>query len=66
MNPGNQQAIASARRLEPIVAERREKLKEEMLGRSAWLIDFVFLFIDVIFKIPYHCKNACSHFLSVD
>jgi hypothetical protein len=32
LNPGNQQAIASSRRLEPIVAERREKLKEEMLG----------------------------------
>lgn len=32
-DPGNQQARGSARRLEPIVAERREKLKEEMIGK---------------------------------
>eukprot|EP00250_Pteridium_aquilinum_P019387 c24408_g1_i1 orf=242-1048(-) len=33
LNPGNQQARVSAKRLEPIVAERREKLKEEMIGK---------------------------------
>ncbi|MCO5589444.1 hypothetical protein L7F22_043411 [Adiantum nelumboides] len=33
LDPRNQQARANARRLEPIVAERREKLKEEMIGK---------------------------------
>lgn len=33
LSPGNQQARVSARKLEPIVAERREKLKDEMIGK---------------------------------
>eukprot|EP00850_Spirogloea_muscicola_P023508 SM000362S13795 [mRNA] locus=s362:44555:46139:- [translate_table: standard] len=33
VDPGNRQAAAAARRLEPVVAEKREKLKEEMMGK---------------------------------
>ncbi|KAH7437827.1 hypothetical protein KP509_05G091000 [Ceratopteris richardii] len=33
LDPGNKQCRANALRLEPIVAERREKLKEEMIGK---------------------------------
>lgn len=33
IEPQNKQAIASVRRLEPIVAEKQEKMKEEMLGK---------------------------------
>eukprot|EP00245_Coleochaete_scutata_P009137 TRINITY_DN2949_c1_g1_i1.p1 TRINITY_DN2949_c1_g1~~TRINITY_DN2949_c1_g1_i1.p1 ORF type:complete len:448 (+),score=100.46 TRINITY_DN2949_c1_g1_i1:180-1523(+) len=33
LDPGNKQAHEAVRRLEPIVAEKREKLKEEMLGK---------------------------------
>lgn len=33
LNPGNQQASSDIKRLEPVVAERREKMKEEMIGK---------------------------------
>lgn len=33
LESNNQTAAAAVKRLEPIVAERREKLKEEMIGK---------------------------------
>ena len=33
LNPGNAQAKANIRKWEPIVAERQEKMKEEMMGK---------------------------------
>ena len=33
LNPSNQEARANARKWEPIVAERQEKMKEEVLGK---------------------------------
>lgn len=41
IDPSNDQARKSIRRLEPLAAEKREKMKEEMIGESL----FVFLFI---------------------
>lgn len=33
IDPHNRQSVASVRRLEPVVAEKQEKMKEEMLGK---------------------------------
>ncbi|KAG0470589.1 hypothetical protein HPP92_016651 [Vanilla planifolia] len=33
IDPSNDQAIRNIRRLEPLAAEKREKLKEEMMGK---------------------------------
>ncbi|XP_002980175.2 tetratricopeptide repeat protein 1 [Selaginella moellendorffii] len=33
LDPANKEAAKAVRRLEPVVAERREKMKEEMLGK---------------------------------
>jgi len=41
IDPSNDQARKTIRRLEPLAAEKREKMKEEMIGES----HFVFLFI---------------------
>lgn len=32
LDPGNAAAVAKAAKLEPVVLERREKMKEEMIG----------------------------------
>lgn len=34
LDPSNSQAQRSIRRLEPLAAEKREKMKEEMIGKS--------------------------------
>lgn len=35
LDPGNTVAVAKTGRLEPVVAERREKMKDEMIGEPA-------------------------------
>lgn len=42
LDPGNTVAVAKTARLEPVVAERREKMKDEMIGAAA--DDAVFIF----------------------
>ena len=32
LDPSNEQAVRALRRLEPLAAEKREKMKEEMIG----------------------------------
>ena len=34
IDPSNDQARKAIRRLEPLAAEKREKMKEEMIGKS--------------------------------
>ena len=38
LDPGNTVAIAKTKRLEPIVTERREKMKDEMMGGFSLLL----------------------------
>jgi hypothetical protein len=35
LDPGNTVSVAKVARLEPVVAERREKMKDEMIGAAA-------------------------------
>ena len=40
LDPGNTVSVAKVARLEPVVAERREKMKDEMIGAVQGLLDF--------------------------
>jgi hypothetical protein len=46
MDPSNQQATRSLFRLEPLAAEKREKMKEEMIGNV----------------LPFFCKYQKQHY----
>jgi hypothetical protein len=43
-DPSNDQAKKTIRRLEPLAAEKREKMKEEMIGELKGAATFFFLF----------------------
>lgn len=38
LDPGNTVSVAKVARLEPVVAERREKMKDEMIGAVSGLL----------------------------
>lgn len=38
LDPSNEQARRALRRLEPLAAEKREKMKEEMIGTALSLL----------------------------
>ncbi|XP_021683850.1 uncharacterized protein LOC110667347 isoform X2 [Hevea brasiliensis] len=41
LDPSNEQAKKAIRRLEPLAAEKREKMKEEMIGSTQWEVKMV-------------------------
>jgi hypothetical protein len=43
-DPSNDQAKKTIRRLEPLAAEKREKMKEEMIGELKGAATFFFFF----------------------
>lgn len=54
IDPSNGQARKAIRRLEPLAAVKREKMKEEMIGKlflsiSWFLLMFVYVFLFIIF-----------------
>ena len=47
IDPSNDQARKAIRRLEPLAAEKREKMKEEMIGKSFFFLVSILVFYDI-------------------
>lgn len=66
VDPSNDQARKTIRRLEPLAAEKREKMKEEMIGKFFFIILFYlyhfFEYICMYFIFIFiFCKVVCGH-----
>lgn len=66
IDPSNGQARKAIRRLEPLAAVKREKMKEEMIGKlflsiSWFLLMFVYVFLFIFFRmVRDHVLSALS------
>lgn len=58
IDPSNDLAGKAIRRLEPLAAVKREKMKEEMIGES-FSLSFSNIYVCALFR--FFCMVVCGH-----